>query len=173
VVFAKLYFAAMVDWQRNRNRTARSWLPLFQSRKKPGIMRVQFAIAGMNAHINHDLPIALVETAKESALPPRCGTAEHRDFKRVNSILETVEEKVKPYIATGIAGVVDQQLGQIDDMLAMWNIGKARDTAWSNSEILWQLRLLPIASVSDDFLLNLDRLVGLASRGLLVPAGLT
>ena len=128
---------------------------------------MQFALAGMNAHINHDLPIALVQTSEEQGVVPRRGSPEHRDFERVNSILEVVAEQVKEFLATGIVGEVDQDLGRLDDVVALWSVRKARETAYTNGEILWQLRGAPV--LSDAFLRNLDRLVGLSSRGLLVP----
>jgi hypothetical protein len=57
--------------------------------------------------------------------------------------------------------------GQLDDIVAMWNVERARDAAWANAETLWALRGSP--GLSSDFLLTLDRMVGLGSRGLLVP----
>lgn len=173
VVFANLYFDAIVNWTQNRNKVARSWSPLLNSRSRRDITRVQFAVAGMNAHINHDLPIALLQTGTQQDIQPRHGTPEHRDFEYVNNILQAVETKVKPYIATGIVGVVDQNLGQIDDIIAMWDIRKARETGWTNAELLWHLRSIPVPRASDDFLTNLDRLVSLGTRGLLVPVDLS
>jgi hypothetical protein len=144
-------------------------LSLFEARNKRDIMRVQFALAGMNAHINHDLPIALVQTGKEQSLAPRRTTAEYRDFRRVNDILDAVQENVKHHLATGVVGVIDRDLGRVDDLIANWNIRKARETAWSNAEVLW--RLERATRLRNEFLTNLDRLVSLASRGLLVPVG--
>ena len=89
VIFAKLYFAAVAHWHSDRGRVARSWSPLLELRDKRGIMRVQFALAGINAHINHDLPIALVQTGKELRLAPKRGNREHRDFDKVNAIIES------------------------------------------------------------------------------------
>jgi hypothetical protein len=37
-----------------------AWRPLVERRALPGIEPVQFALAGMNAHTNHDLPVAMV-----------------------------------------------------------------------------------------------------------------
>ena len=166
VNFAKLYFAVLCDWQRNRDPVARAWLPLFQSRERQGIKRVQFALAGINAHINHDLPVALVQTGKALRIVLKRGTAEFRDFERVNSILETVMEEAKRDIATGLVGVIDQSLVNLDDNAANWSVRKGRETAWSNGEILWRLNGTP--ALSNEFLTNIDRLVSLASRGLLV-----
>lgn len=172
VVFAGLYFDAIINWQRNPMKTARAWTPLFQSRRRAGIMRIQFALAGMNAHINHDLPIALVQVDSEKGAQPSRSSAEYRDFEYVNNILESVEAQMKPYVATGIVGAIDEDLGAVDDVIAMWNVRKARETGWINGEILWQLRLAPVPAASADFLTNLDRLVSLGSRGLLAPVGL-
>lgn len=169
VVFAKLYLGAVVNWQQNMESVARAWTPLFAARRRQNVMRVQFAIAGMNAHINRDLAIALVETAEELGLTPRRGSPEHRDFERVNDLLERVAEEVKQTLATGIVGEIDQDLGRLDDVVALWSVRKARETAWTNAEILWQIKNIPV--LADAFLINLDRLVGLSSRGLLIPIG--
>ncbi|MGE5306355.1 MAG: DUF5995 family protein [Alphaproteobacteria bacterium] len=172
VVFAHLYLDAVVSWQRNPTKTARSWVPLFESRRRSDIMRIQFALAGMNAHINHDLPVALVQVNGEKEVQPDRRSAEYRDFDYVNDVLEAVEGKIKPYVATGIVGVIDEDLGEVDDVIAMWNVRKARETAWVNAELLWHLGSVPVQTARDDFLTNLDRLVSLGSRGLLVPVGL-
>lgn len=167
VVFATLYLDAVVKWQHNRDNVARAWSPLFEARANQNIMRVQFAIAGMNAHINHDLCIALVQTAEEHNIVPRRNSPEHRDFERVNDILEVVAEQVKETLATGIAGEIDQDLGRLDDTIAFWSVRRARETAWINAEILWELRTFPL--LHDAFLVNIDRLVGLTNRGFLIP----
>jgi hypothetical protein len=167
VIFAKLYFAALADWHAHGGRAARSWSALLELRDKRSIMRVQFALAGINAHINHDLPIALVQAAKELRRAPKRGSREYRDFDKVNAIIEAAQEKAKQFIATGIVGLVDEDLGRLDDRIAHFAVRKARETAWSNAEILWRLNRVP--ALRDDFLTNLDRLVALSGRGLLVP----
>jgi hypothetical protein len=169
VVFAGLYFSAVASWQRDQSNVTRSSAPLFVSRHRQGIVRVQFAIAGMNGHINHDLPIALVQTSEEQGIVPRRDTPEHRDFEKVNTIIETVAEEAKQFLATGIVGEIDQDLGRLDDLVALWSVRKARETAWTNAEILWELRAIP--ALRDAFLTNLDRLVGLVTKGLLIPVG--
>jgi hypothetical protein len=167
VIFAKLYFAALADWHSGRGRVTRSWSTLLELRDKRGIMRVQFALAGINAHINHDLPMALVQTGKEFHRAPKRDSREYRDFDKINAIIEAAQEKAKQYIATGIVGLVDEDLGRLDDRIAHFAVRKARETAWSNAEILWRLNRAP--ALRSDFLTNLDRLVALSSRGLMVP----
>ena len=60
------------------------------------------------------------------------------------------------------------RVDRIDDIVAMWDVGRARDAAWVNAEALWALRDQP--ELSARYLDVLDRTVGLTARGLLVPA---
>lgn len=140
IVFAKLYFKAIRSWISLPSSAPKAWQVLFDARHRPGIMRVQFALCGMNAHINRDLQLAIVQTGQELNIRPRRNTPEHRDFEHVNGILELVEAEVLPIIATGIIGVIDESLGRLDNVLALWGVRAARETAWSNAEILWVVR---------------------------------
>src|SRR5471030_1248642 len=54
VIFANLYFAALADFLAGKPIPS-SWEALFEARERAGTDRIQFALAGMNAHINHDL----------------------------------------------------------------------------------------------------------------------
>lgn len=166
VVFADRYFAAMNDSDQGTP-VARAWAPLFQARARSGVAPIQFAFAGMNAHINFDLCVALVDTCAALGLSPDRDSAQHRDYLRVNAILERVEEEVKARFATGLVGVADEALGRLDDMVAMWKVARARDCAWTHAQALWELRELP--SLYKDYLAALGGLVGLAARGLLIP----
>jgi hypothetical protein len=167
VVFAGLYFDALVAWARGPKAAAKCWRALFEARWRKDVAKIQFALAGMNAHINHDLAFALLRTSVERGDMPERGGPQHRDFERVNTLLERVEEEVKSLLLTGIAEDADRHFGRVDDVIALWKVRKARDTAWENGEILWHMRPLPL--VSDKFARNLDGLVGLSGKGLLVP----
>ena len=68
---------------------------------------------------------------------------------------------------TGELAIADEILGEVDDVIAMWNVERARDAAWTNAEALWALRVSP--DLADAFVLALDRMVGFAGRGLLRP----
>lgn len=167
VVFANLFFRALRDWPKSPGRVPKAWAPLFEARDQRGIAPIQFALAGMNAHINRDLPFALVETWEALDLgPDRTGVA-FRDFTLVNELLERTEAQVKAEFATGALGHVDRSLGDVDDAVAIWKVSRAREAAWANAEALWALRGAP--DVRAEFSAALDRLVGFAGRGLLRP----
>jgi hypothetical protein len=167
VVFAILYFSEIRNLSSHAGGIPSSWSALFEARHQGGIDRIQFALAGMNAHINHDLPLALVQTNEELGLDPDLTSREHNDFEQVNNILEALLPEALQFLATGILGEIAQDSGKIGRVLAMWNVRKARDTAWENANILRLTEELP--PVHDRFIAVLDRVTGLASRGLLLP----
>ena len=171
VAFADLFFDAVDAFRRDPRTTPRAWLPLFQSRSQRGIAPLQFALAGMNAHINRDLPVALVSTCRELGIGLEEGSPQHHDFETVNTLLAATETEVKRQYVTGWLRAVDRlvhRFDRIDDVVAMWDVGRARDAAWTNAEALWAIR--DDAGLAQAYLDSLDRMVGFAGRGLLVPA---
>ena len=167
VTFANLYFDALRDFTDGHRPIPSAWQPLVEARGRPGIFPLQFALAGMNAHINRDLPVALVQTCTALGIDLKESSPQHRDFRRIDGVLAQTEARVKSRFITGELAEIDGALGHLDDCVAMWNVGRAREAAWTNAETLWALRSVPILSAR--FLLTLDRLVGFASRGLLLP----
>jgi hypothetical protein len=171
VVFAGLFFSALDAFDADRANAPSAWMPLFEQRSRRGITPLQFALAGMNAHINRDLPVALVTTCAELGLELRDGSPEQADFERVNVLLGQVEAKIKHLYLSGWLAVVDRvvhRFDRIDDVVAMWDVGRARDAAWVNGQALWTLR--GEQQLAAEFLQALDRMVGFAARGLLIPA---
>jgi hypothetical protein len=171
VCFAGLFFTAFDAFEHDPASIPSAWAPLFRQRAQHGIAPIQFALAGMNAHINRDLPVALVTTCDALSLNLREVTPQHADFERVNVLLGQVEAKLKRSYLSGWLAAVDRvvhRVDRIDDVVAMWNVGRARDAAWTNGQALWALR--GEALLASEFLETLDRMVGLAGRGLLVPA---
>jgi hypothetical protein len=171
VCFAGLFFSALDAYEREPGSTPSAWAPLFAQRSRRGVTPLQFALAGMNAHINRDLPVALVTTCRELGLDLREGSPEQSDFEQINVLLGHVESHVKGLYLSGWLAFVDRlvhRFHRIDDVVAMWDVRRARDAAWTNGRALWALRDEP--PLASEFLEALDRMVGLASRGLLIPA---
>lgn len=166
VAFAGMYFATVDDVEAG-NPPPRSWAPLFAARADPRIAPIQFALAGMNPHINHDLPLALVSTCQARSLELSRDSPQYRDYLKINDTIAATEARVKQEFLTGMVRVADEVLGHIDDVIAMWSITEARSAAWTNGEALWALRDHPdLTAAFED---ALDGTVGFASRGLLVP----
>ena len=112
----------------------------------------------MNAHINYDLPIGVRETCRAFGLTPEDDTPHHQDYLRLNAILADVQERVKPWLATGLLGVIDRAFGRLDDVVAAFSVARARDAAWVHSKVLWSMREDP--QLSSSYLLAARRGVG-------------
>ena len=165
VVFANLYFAALREAEVHISKAPTAWRPLLVARFERGIARIQFALAGMNAHINRDLPEGIVQAFRLLGGNPISDRIRHEDFEAVNAILERVQDEVRRDFAVGLTGVIDELAGDADDVVAMWKVRAARAAAWTNAKVLWALQSAP--PLRDDFFARLDGLTGLAGKGLL------
>jgi hypothetical protein len=164
VVFAQFYFNAILNWQSNSANVPNSWKALFEARFRSGIERIQFALAGMNAHINHDLALALLQTDAELNLVPGNTSPEHDDFEHVNGLLETVLPPALQFLATGILGELAEDTGKIGRLLAIWNVSAARDLAWDFADHLRSLTGIARNSA----LTAQDQMSGVLGRSLLL-----
>lgn len=136
VLFAQLYFNAITSSLQSSGSVPSSWQALFEARFSTGIDRIQFALAGMNAHINHDLALALLATNADMGITPLDNGPEHDDYESVNGLLETVLPQALTFLATGILGEAAQDTGEIGRYLAIWNVRVARDSAWQFGDYL-------------------------------------
>jgi hypothetical protein len=159
VVFASLYLRALEVHATDPTRSPRSWGALFEAQARPGISQLQFAIAGMNAHINYDLARARVLTTAEFGGALDAGR--RSDFLAVNRVLGRTAPMVRHELLTGPFATIDEALGTYDDQVSMWGIEAAREFAWSTAQTLWAVRG---TLIEDSFTQGLDRMVELTSR---------
>ncbi|MEO6924896.1 MAG: DUF5995 family protein [Bryocella sp.] len=129
VVFAGFYFNAVRDFLVG-TAVPSSWRALFEARYQPCTDRIQWALAGMNAHINHDLSLALVAVDAELNISPTSASLEYADYESVNTLLNTVMPSALTMLAEDTLGVLAQDTGKVGRLLAYWNICRARDLAW-------------------------------------------
>jgi hypothetical protein len=165
VVFANIYFAAVNAVVEAPANLPAAWAPLIQCRTDPGIYPIQFAIAGMNAHINHDLPIAVVQTCVDLGTAPDDGS-HHDDYQKVDALLDAAETSVRQSFETAAERDADQRAQAIVNLICNWSINSARDVAWDTALALWASR--GVAMVEDLFMNGLARTVAMASHCLLV-----
>ncbi|MEU3843501.1 DUF5995 family protein [Streptomyces sp. NPDC028635] len=161
VLFAERYLTA-VEADGEGRRAPACWRPLLQLRRHPGVRPLQFALAGINAHIGHDLALAVVDACRSLG----CAPAELEDeYDRVGDVLVSLEERIREELMPG------PDLLQIADplthLLGSWSLERARDASWSAARALWALRLLP--ELAGEFAERLDAAVGFAGRMMLTP----
>ncbi|MER6405398.1 DUF5995 family protein [Streptomyces viridosporus] len=161
VRFAERYLRA-VEALLEERRPPACWRPLFQFRRHPGVRPLQFALAGINAHVGHDLALAVVDACRALG----CAPVDLEDeFDRVGDLLVSLEERIREDLMPG------PDLLQIADplthLLGAWSLDRARDAAWTAARALWVLRRLP--DIAQEFTERLDTAVGFAGRMLLTP----
>ncbi|MEU6850557.1 DUF5995 family protein [Actinacidiphila alni] len=161
VRFAGRYLAAVEDDARGREVPA-CWRPLLRMRAHRDIHPVQFALAGINAHVGHDLALAVVDTARATGAEPAALAA---DFDRVGEILTDIEIRVREALMPGpdLLDLADP----LTHIVGSWSLDRARDAAWAAARLLWALRGTDDAYA--ECVIRLDAGVGLIGRFLLTP----
>ncbi|MFB8775518.1 DUF5995 family protein [Streptomyces broussonetiae] len=161
VRFAERYLSA-VDAVTDGLRPPACWRPLFQFRRHPGVRPLQFALAGINAHIGHDLALAVVDACRTWDCEP---DELESEFDRVGDLLTALEERVREDLMPGpdLLRITDP----LTHLLGAWSLERARDATWAAARALWALRELPDLTV--EFTDRLDAAVGFAGRMMLTP----
>lgn len=166
VQFAGLYFDALGKWLSGQA-VPGCWRVLFERRDQAWLARIQFALAGINAHINHDLPVALVATCQATGSAPEHGSAHYADYTAVNTTLDTLVETAKQELRVRLLGDALPPVTHLEDIIAAWSVAAARETAWTNAEVLWSLCAMP--PLMARFLDGLDGITTVAGKTLLAP----
>ena len=164
VTFVNLYFGA-ADAAAGQAAVPPAWQPLVEQRATAGIEPIQFALAGLNAHINHDLPLAVVSTCTARATAPDAGQ-HFADYQKVDQLLDAAEQSIRQSFEDAAELAADRHLSAVANLIGNWSINSARDLAWNNSLLLWAIREVPVARGL--FLDSLTASTVLASRLLLV-----
>jgi len=170
VIFANLYFAALDQYLNDVAAVPRAWWPVLAGGDRHDVAPLQFVVAGMNAHINRDLPVALAmlwnaPRGALGALPAH--DVQKRDFDRVNALLAAVEKQVAGDLFTHELIVRLVLVHGVDDVIAMFSVSEAREGAWVQGEVLSGLGG-PSSTLGARYLEAFDGVVGLAGRGLLI-----
>lgn len=165
VTFANRYLDAIRAHENLPRLAPKSWKALLESRSEEHIAPMQFAVAGVNAHVNFDLPCAVVKTCQ--TLGYELGTGHQRaDYDKINDIFKEEMTELRRHFESQLLRWVDERLlSKVEDHLGNWSVEAARDTAWSHAEHLWSLHQNQIKESA--FISGLDKMAGLAGRGVL------
>lgn len=164
VNFVNRFLAAVDAYRVAPGNAPRSWRVLLDQRADPGLAPLQFALAGMNAHINYDLAPALVQSCTDCGTSPNQGP-HHLDFDKVNQTLNALDPQIRESFEQGVLLELDRQFAGLDNIADTFSIAAAREAAWVHGQVLWRLR--DEAWLAESVLTTLDRTVGFAGRALL------
>jgi Family of unknown function (DUF5995) len=165
VLFARLYFDVL-GAELSGGSCPACWKAMFSVRGQAKIARIQFAFAGMNAHINHDLPIAIVSTCQATNTTPQHDTAQYNDYTSVNPTLDGLIDQAKQTLNVRLPGDPLPAVSHLEDLIATWDLATFREKAWDTAQSLWGE---PSAEINLRMDLR-DAIVASLSSALLVPA---
>jgi len=166
VQFAQLYFNALKAHLSGHGLPG-CWQTLFERRNQTQLARIQFALAGINAHINHDLPAAIVATCAVTNITPQHNTTQYDDYTSLNPTLDSMIEAAKTSLNVRLLGDLMPPVSALENNIAAWSVSAAREAAWQGSEILWHLR--SVSFLENGYMNSLDGLTTVVSKGLLIP----
>ncbi|HEY6345753.1 MAG TPA: DUF5995 family protein [Bryobacteraceae bacterium] len=164
VLFAGLYFDAVAG-ELGGGSCPECWKAMLSVRDQVKIARIQFALAGMNAHIDHDLPIAIVSTCQATNTIPQHGTPQYNDYTSVNPTLDGLIDQAKQKLNVRLPGDPLPAVSHLEDLIATWNLAIFREQAWDTAQSLWGESDAEIKVRMD----LTDVLVAKLSAALLVP----
>lgn len=167
VTFANRYLSALRAHVLAPAMVPNAWSALFERRGNHHVTKLQFAAAGVNAHVNFDLPIAVVDTCTQLGARPHAGQ-QHASYQEVNRIFAEEMQYLRHHFESTWERLIDRAvlsrvLNKIDD----WTVVADRDAAWEAAEHLWELRQR--CQDEEPFVHHLDDVAGVLGTAVLVP----
>ena len=138
VEFAKRYFAALDLWNNDDDETPDVWEVLFKRAGDVRMTRLTAAMLGVNAHINHDLALALIGTWNELGAPE--DDRIHPDYLLVNEIFHEEIPPLRRGFSDAWQMELDRFVGPLDDWSQRMLVTVTRARAWDQGRRLWELR---------------------------------
>jgi hypothetical protein len=140
VVFANRYLAALRASVLSPDDVPDAWSVLFQRRSHRHVTGLQFAAAGVNAHVNFDLAVAVADTCTQLGAAPDRG-AKHQSYQEINAIFAEEMQSLREHFESTWERLIDRiVLGRVVNKIDDWIVIATRDVAWENAEILWNIR---------------------------------
>jgi hypothetical protein len=165
VEFARRYFDALSRYATDRASAPTPWRLLFDARSHPDIERVQFAAAGVNAHINYDLADALLATWED--FPPTA--ARRGDYQLIDGVFRDHMDNLREHFDAWFGRPEDDDgVGdRLSNLVCGLLVRGCRAEAWNDAERVWEHADRP--GQRTRMLRSLDREAGVLGRALLLP----
>jgi hypothetical protein len=136
--FADYYFEALKAYELNDPATPAVWQLAHRAAGKPETLVLQNLLLGINAHINYDLVLTLVDLLAPEWKQLSADQCEqrHSDYCQVNEIIrytiDTVQDEVVERYSP-IMDLVDKMMGPLDEWLISQLITNWRDEVWDKA----------------------------------------
>jgi hypothetical protein len=140
VAFANLYLDAL-EADLGGGRVPRPWRLAFAA--PPDLKPLQHVLLGINAHINYDLPQALLAViSDEDFRDPTIVDRRRRDHERIDGVLSgRVAAEDQELAAVSARSLLDRLLTPLNQRASRRFLREARQKVWHNTAELQQARL--------------------------------
>jgi hypothetical protein len=170
IAFANRYLDALRSSVIAPGSEPRPWSVLIDARADQNIAGLQFAAAGVNAHIDYDLSAALVTAWAETGGPADQngpGSADqHLTYQQIDQIFaEEMDALRHEFETSGEAGLDQGFVARLLDLFGDWTVDLTRDVAWGQASRMWALRKFHL---DGPYLDGLAVTAGLAGQVILV-----
>jgi hypothetical protein len=142
VVFADYYLDALAAHRRDPASAPPTWRTAFGA--DPGLPPEAHVLLGMNAHINVDLPQALIDVlAPADFTDPELMGRRWRDHERIDRVLagRVAAEDAELHQQGGRRRALDRALTPLNRSASRAFLREARRTVWANTAVLHAARL--------------------------------
>jgi hypothetical protein len=136
--FADYYFVALDHYNRSPDSAPSVWRLAHDSSFEPGMTPLQKLLLGVNAHINYDLVLTLVDLLKPewSEITEERRRIRYADHCMVNDVIGRTIDAVQDDIlepAMPMMDVFDKLLGPLDEFIISRLITRWRENVWKHS----------------------------------------
>jgi len=145
VVFADYYRRVFLAFERGRlGAVPAPWRVAFDTAVEGTGLIAQDAFLGINAHINYDLALTLVDVGIDPDRPAK--RADHRTVNEVlQELIDAQQEALSELYAPGVSDV-DATLGRFDEAFALFGMIEGREQAWRVAVVTTDVSLPPVRS---------------------------
>jgi hypothetical protein len=139
VAFAELYVAAL-DAHLSDGAPSRPWRLAFEA--PPGLPALRHVLLGINAHVNYDLPQALLAVISDGDFAdPSLMASRRRDHERIDGVLASRVAAEDAELAVHGRSLTDRILQPLNRLSSKRFLREARLKVWHNTVELQTARL--------------------------------
>ncbi|MBX3314075.1 MAG: hypothetical protein KF906_07125 [Actinobacteria bacterium] len=139
--FAVHYFDAVERWDAGGDDVPTPWGIAFEAAAAGDRSVLQLLLVGVNAHINYDLVLTLVELLDPvwGELDAELLASRRRDYDRVNDVIAATADEVQDMVVERHAprlDIVDTMFGRADEWMAVRLLSSWREDVWRHASSL-------------------------------------
>jgi hypothetical protein len=136
--FADYYFVALEAYERDRASAPAVWQRAHDAAQRAEVTALQKLLLGINAHINYDLVLAVVDMLQPEwrALTESQRAERYADYLHVNDVIGQTIDAVQDQVLAPempILKLFDELLGRMDETLISHLIAYWRDATWAHA----------------------------------------